>query len=576
MRIRIAVAVCFVLAIARAADAQIGYLWTIDELKAKADLVVIAELRATTDTGTRTDHPQLRPALPVIEMESEFEVLTVLKNDARETAAAGPRLRLKYYRHDPDRWQREHPPQPGLPPKGVVNAGSTLTFTPGQGPYLLFLPKRPTERTSRCRGTRSRPIRCIVCRNPGHEIAIPACRSRRRAPCRRVHLGGADACRSGPRLRDAGRRASSRHDHHRGRDRHGRIVHAAGSGEPDHGAAAVLPRLGHDRADRRLAHPVRGVDAARTLERQVRRRGQRRLGRRRFVPALAEQLRRGYATASTNTGHEAGPALNAAKFAFDKPEQLIDFAYRAHHETALKAKALVEALYGKPAERAYFVGCSSGGYEGLMEAQRFPADYDGIVAGMPANNWTRLMAGDLDATLAVFQDPASHVVGGAGRAAPRRDRRVRCARRRHDGVLEDPRQCKFDPATVVCTANQDAATCLTTPQVDAARRIYHGLKDPNTGAQLYPGLARGQRAVLAAPRSGQPVSDSGVALPLARVRRSELGLEDVQVHRSGRLPGLSQGRGEVRADHERDRPEPGARSASAAASCCSTTAGTIN
>jgi len=143
MRIRIAVAVCFVLAIARGASAQIGYLWTIDELKAKADLVVIAELRATNDTGRRTDHPKLRPAFPVIEMESEFEVLTVLKSDARAASAAATRVTLKYYRHDLDRWQREHPPQPGLPPQGAINSGSTLTFTSGHGPYLLFLARRP-------------------------------------------------------------------------------------------------------------------------------------------------------------------------------------------------------------------------------------------------------------------------------------------------------------------------------------------------------------------------------------------------------------------------------------------------
>ena len=79
---------------------------------------------------------------------------------------------------------------------------------------------------------------------------------------------------------------------------------------------------------------------------------------------LGDHLRRGYAAASTNTGHEAKPGTNAAKFAFDKPEQLIDFAYRAHHETAMQAKALVHAFYGKPAERSYFIGCSSGGYEG--------------------------------------------------------------------------------------------------------------------------------------------------------------------------------------------------------------------
>ena len=88
--------------------------------------------------------------------------------------------------------------------------------------------------------------------------------------------------------------------------------------------------------------------------------------------ALADQLRRGYATASTNTGHEASPGTNAARFAFDKPEQLIDFAYRAHHETAVQAKALVQTFYGKPADRSYFVGCSSGGYEGLCQRNASP------------------------------------------------------------------------------------------------------------------------------------------------------------------------------------------------------------
>ena len=126
-------------------------------------------------------------------------------------------------------------------------------------------------------------------------------------------------------------------------------------------------------------------------------------------PQLADQLRRGYAAASTNTGHEAAGGMNAARFAFEKPERLIDFAYRSHHETALKAKAITEAFYAKAPERSYFIGCSSGGYEGLMEAQRFPDDYDGIVAGMPANNWTRLMAGDFDATLAVFKDGVNNL-----------------------------------------------------------------------------------------------------------------------------------------------------------------------
>jgi feruloyl esterase len=208
--------------------------------------------------------------------------------------------------------------------------------------------------------------------------------------------------------------------------------------------------------------------------------------------ALVEQLRRGYATASTNTGHEAAPGVNAARFAFEKPEQLIDFAYRSQHETSMKAKALAQAFYGKTPEHSYFVGCSSGGYQGLMEAQRFPTDYDGIVAGAPANNWTRLMAGDLDGVLAVFQDSASNLPASALgllhravlAACDSTDGVV-------DGVLEDPRRCTFDPASLTCAANQAPGTCLTPPQVEAARRVYRGLKDPNTGAQLYPGLAAG-------------------------------------------------------------------------------------
>jgi len=208
--------------------------------------------------------------------------------------------------------------------------------------------------------------------------------------------------------------------------------------------------------------------------------------------ALAGQIRRGYAAASTNTGHPAMPGVDMAKFAFEHPEQLIDFAYRSHHETAIKAKAIAQAFYARPPEHAYWIGCSSGGYEGLMEAQRFPADYDGIVAGAPANNWTRLMAGDLDAVLAVVKDPASNLPQAALELLNRAvltacdgiDGIV-------DGVLDDPRKCKFDPEALKCTANQSPPACLTPGQVEAARRVYRGLKDPINGTQLYPGLAVG-------------------------------------------------------------------------------------
>jgi feruloyl esterase len=207
---------------------------------------------------------------------------------------------------------------------------------------------------------------------------------------------------------------------------------------------------------------------------------------------LAEQLRRGYAAASTNTGHEAAPGFDLARFAFEKPEQLLDFAFRAHHELATQAKALTQSFYAKAPERSYFIGCSSGGYEGLMAAQRFPADYEGIVAGAPANNWTRLMAGDLDGVLAAFQDPASLLTPSALGLLYRRtlaacdgtDGVV-------DGVLEDPRRCTFDPGTLACGPSADPGNCLTPAQIATARRIYGGLKDPNFGAPLYPGLVPG-------------------------------------------------------------------------------------
>jgi len=207
---------------------------------------------------------------------------------------------------------------------------------------------------------------------------------------------------------------------------------------------------------------------------------------------LAEQLRRGYATASTNTGHESGVGLEMARFAHDTPERLIDFAYRSHHETAIAAKSLVEAFYGKAADRAYFIGCSSGGYEGLMEAQRFPADYDGIVAGAPANNWTRLMAGDFDGVLAVLKYPASNLPPGAlGMLYRAALAACDSADGVADGVIDDPRRCAFDPATLSCVRHQDGSACLTEPEVEAARRVYDGLKEPGTGTPLYPGLARG-------------------------------------------------------------------------------------
>jgi feruloyl esterase len=208
--------------------------------------------------------------------------------------------------------------------------------------------------------------------------------------------------------------------------------------------------------------------------------------------ALVTQIRRGDASLSTDTGHEAVDGADMAKFAFGHPEKLVDFAYRSVHETTEQAKTIVRAFYGAPAAHAYWIGCSSGGYQGLMEAQRFPDDYDGIVAGAPANNFTRLMAGDLENVLAL--------VKGAESALPRAKLRVLHAGvlalcDAMDGVVDsmltDPRRCAFDPATLRCRADQDPANCLTAGEVEAARRVYAGLRNSTTGARIYPGLPVG-------------------------------------------------------------------------------------
>lgn len=117
-----------------AARAQAGYLWTIEELRTRAELIVVAQWVATEDTGRQVDHPDLKPAMPMVEMRAEFKILTVLKKDPPPlSSASGDVLRLKHYRFDQERWQRDHP---GV---GLVNRGSVLQFGNDRGPYLLFL-----------------------------------------------------------------------------------------------------------------------------------------------------------------------------------------------------------------------------------------------------------------------------------------------------------------------------------------------------------------------------------------------------------------------------------------------------
>lgn len=120
------------------AFAQVGYLWTPEELTAKADIVAIVEVITTRDTGRTQSHPSLRPRLPVVEMEAELRVVAWLKPSAGSESSPNT-LRLMYFRHDMEQWRRENPSPPGVPPPALVNSGSTLQLTPSRTRYLAFL-----------------------------------------------------------------------------------------------------------------------------------------------------------------------------------------------------------------------------------------------------------------------------------------------------------------------------------------------------------------------------------------------------------------------------------------------------
>ena len=206
-------------------------------------------------------------------------------------------------------------------------------------------------------------------------------------------------------------------------------------------------------------------------------------------PAMATALQEGYATASNDTGHKGGNAL----FAIDHPEKLVDFAHRSVHEMTVKAKALITAYYNRGPRLSYWNGCSTGGRQGLMSAQKYPEDFDAIVAGAPANYQTHLHAWDLSVSVPVLKDPSSAVPAAKLEVVTRAvvnacDARDGVA----DGVLNNPTACTFDVASLQCKAG-DAADCLTPAQVTAVKRVYAPAKT-SSGHVVFPGKALGSEA----------------------------------------------------------------------------------
>ena len=190
---------------------------------------------------------------------------------------------------------------------------------------------------------------------------------------------------------------------------------------------------------------------------------------------ITSAVQRGYATASTDTGHATVGALNIdGSWANGHLEKLIDYGHRAIHETTVAAKALIKAYYTKPLAHSYFSSCSNGGRQALVEVQRYPGDFDGVIAGAPASHFTHIAAEFLTIAQALTANyiPQAKLkaIDAAVVAACDASDGVK------DGVLNDPRKCKFDPKSMVCEG-AESDSCLNAGQADTLAKIYAGTRD---------------------------------------------------------------------------------------------------
>jgi feruloyl esterase len=203
-------------------------------------------------------------------------------------------------------------------------------------------------------------------------------------------------------------------------------------------------------------------------------------------------LQKGYATVGTDTGH-AGHPLDAS-WAYNNLERLVSFGHQAVHRTAVTAKALIRDYYGRNIRRSYFTGCSRGGGHGLTEAQRYPGDFDGIVAGSPAYNWTGIAALASQINEAMYPDPSNlqeAVIGPKEQQLIESSYLKKCDAEDgiEDGILNDPRQCDFDVDTLLCDGEK-TDRCLSEQQLKAVKVVYGGPRD-SQGRPLYFGFPFG-------------------------------------------------------------------------------------
>jgi Tannase and feruloyl esterase len=222
-----------------------------------------------------------------------------------------------------------------------------------------------------------------------------------------------------------------------------------------------------------------------------------------YYAQMVARIRAGDVAVATDTGHQ-GSELT---FAIDHPQRIVDFAHRAVHESVLAAKDLTGIFYGNPPAYSYFSGCSTGGYQALMAAQRHPQDFDGIIAGDPGNNRSRLNLAFLWNYLSNHPhgDDQHQIVPNEKLLLINRAIVASCDRLDGvaDGVINDPHSCHFDLQSLRCP-QADAPNCLTPAQIDAVARMYAGPKDARTGKSIYPGYTLGSEGVVAAEDEALP------------------------------------------------------------------------
>ena len=270
--------------------------------------------------------------------------------------------------------------------------------------------------------------------------------------------------------------------------------------------------------------------------------------------AMGTAVRAGFAAASTDTGHTS---TEPETWLGDR-ERVIDYSYRGLHLTTVDAKSILQAYYTSPAKDSYYTGCSTGGKQGLMEAQRFPADFDGILAGDAANFWTHQMASEVWNGVATStpetnlpKEKLQLLENATVKACDMLDGAA-------DGLVSDPTHCHFDPAKLQCPAGADSATCLTAAQVGAVKKLYGGITDAARQEPVSRLLSRRRDGLGEQHRHQQDeqvwcelifllgqrrVSHAGLGIPQVRLRRE---------HRSRRCG--------ARADHERDGSQSRRRS----------------